>query len=126
MHSRYTSIKRLDYFTFIPKTLLKILLIIPITILMSTVPLALCLSILSLMSLLFMPLILLYPVASLKGNARCMAILGLICFYPLIGMFMMLMSWIGIGLYPILRRSYHHGVYDPFDKAVVTVANKYL
>ena len=57
--------------------------------------------------------------------------MGFLCvlillFFPLFSLIMMLVFIGLVVIYPCCRRGYHHGIYDPFDKAISGVATCYL
>lgn len=92
-----------------------------ITIMFSLIVIALGLLLFSLF-VIFGPLILIIPANEIKKKyQQVLAIISIIILYPLIsGLFAFFLLLIVL-LYPCLRSTYHHGIYDPFDSALANL-----
>ncbi len=74
----------------------------------------------------FGPLGLLMLTSELQGIKKTLAIASIILFYPLlIGLFAIFIGVITL-LYPCLRKTYHHGVYDPYDQGLSNISICYV
>lgn len=72
------------------------------------------------------PLGLIMIIQETEGRKKTLLMIGLIVFYPvLIGLFSLVLFVVCL-LYPFLRKSYHHGVYDPFDQGLSYISVGYL
>ena len=92
-----------------------------ITVLFSLIVIALGSLLFSILTI-FGPLILIIPAHEIeKKNHKVLAIISIIIFYPLISGLMGLFLLLIVLLYPCLRSTYHHGIYDPFDSAMANL-----
>jgi hypothetical protein len=115
----------LGFAIFVPKILMQLILSVLITIIFCMIVLAIVLVIYCLFVLLG-PLSLCMLVSELQGNMRKLAILAIILLYPLISALFALILAIICVLYPFLRNTYHHGVFDPFDEGLSNATYLYL
>ena len=70
----------------------------------------------------FSPLIMMVIICQIECPGRLLALL----FAPLLIVLMVLMIVVGSLLYPVLRNTYHHGIYDGLDTFVFNAAVCYL
>lgn len=76
--------------------------------------------------ILFGPLALLCISSEIEEPMRKCYIVCILIFYPVIaGLFALALLIITL-LYPCLRNTYHHGVYDPYDQGLSSISHCYL
>lgn len=110
---------------FVPKLITQMLFSVMLTVLVSFVALAIA-AILFVLIAVFGPLGLLMLGSEFEGMGRKLFIVAIIVFYPLlIGLFALFLLIITF-LYPFLRRTYHHGVYDPYDQGLSNISLCYV
>ena len=109
------------------RAVLFLAVVVPFTALYCLVPAVVLLVVVEVLVFLFMPLVVFYGVSEAKDcDCRWLGYLLGVLFYPVVGVFFALAALIVILIYPYARNKYHHGVYDPFDILLYSMAQAYL
>jgi hypothetical protein len=110
-----------------PRLVIIALVLVPLTIFMCIVPpLILLLSFFTLVTL-FLPFALCQPISQIEGGCcRAMAMILFLLALPALNVMSALAFLLATLLYPCLRRTNHHGIYDGIDKKVAGMVSCYL
>jgi len=117
----------LDMILLLPRLVVLLLILTPLTLIMCIVPLVFIVSGFALVVMLCLPLSFCEPINQNPNpcSRLCLSII-LLAFYPILSVFCLMVYMIGIILYPCYRNRDHHGAYDGLDKAVSGITICYL
>ena len=102
-------------------------IVFPFTIIYCTVPLFASMAVVLSLVFLFMPLMLFYGVSTEQSiKQKWIIYLILVVTYPLIGALLAIAAFIVIIIFPLARKTAHHGIYDPFQQLMGHMTICYL
>ena len=110
---------------FVPKLIMQSIFSIIFTMVYSLIIMAVFL-ILFCLTAVFAPLALFALACEVQGCKRYVLIVLMIVFYPLMNALFFIGMTILVVLYPCLRNTYHHGIYDPVDSGLSTTSYLYM
>lgn len=74
-----------------------------------------------------LPLALCQPISQMEdGWCKCIVIIGFVVCLPGLFILAAIIFLMAIILYPCLRRTYHHGIYDGMDKIVAKLSHSFI